>query len=316
MGNKKPFGGAIRRGGLSDVWAIVALEKKCFDADAWSADDFTDTLAAFAAALEAGADGIETDIFLTKDGEPVCIHDDELNLHVAGADPRGRDCGLVREKRWEDIRTLDVGQGQAIPHLRQLFELAARYPGAVLHLELKGPGTGETLGPVVRELCRETGVDPARVFFTGFDMIRLGLLRDAAPWAQISPAASSRIMFPFGYKGDRPPAWHRPLKAVMAAANRIYASDPYGFRLPLRRAALDEARAKLGPVALNVYFQEVNEKLLSYARANGLQIFAWTMRERNPAEDDSAANFVRRHRHDPDVHLITDYPASMLKLRR
>lgn len=45
MGNKKPFGGAIRRGGLSDVWAIVALEKKCFDADAWSADDFTDTLA-------------------------------------------------------------------------------------------------------------------------------------------------------------------------------------------------------------------------------------------------------------------------------
>ena len=48
------------------------------------------TLPAFALAMEQGADGIELDIHLTKDGELVVIHDEKLDRTTNGT-------GLVRD---------------------------------------------------------------------------------------------------------------------------------------------------------------------------------------------------------------------------
>ena len=76
------------------------------------------TLAAFRMGWENGANGVECDVHLTKDGQVVCIHDYNTkrlvgkNLEIANAE-------------WEDLRSLDVGswkdpawKGEGIPLLK------------------------------------------------------------------------------------------------------------------------------------------------------------------------------------------------------
>src|SRR5687767_5965470 len=60
------------------------------------------TLAAFQAAIEGGADGIEFDLQLAKDGVPVVIHDDDLK-GTASRDQR------VRDLTSRQLGKIDVG---------------------------------------------------------------------------------------------------------------------------------------------------------------------------------------------------------------
>ena len=70
------------------------------------------TLPAFAAAIAAGADGIEFDVRLSGDGVPVIIHDDTLT----------RTHGVRR--RVVDLSAEEL-RGFGVPSLRELFELMA-----------------------------------------------------------------------------------------------------------------------------------------------------------------------------------------------
>ena len=57
------------------------------------------TLAAFRLAEEQGADGIELDVQLTKDGQVVVIHDENI-------DRTGTGTGAVRDYTLEELRKL------------------------------------------------------------------------------------------------------------------------------------------------------------------------------------------------------------------
>jgi len=81
------------------------------------------TMAAFAAAVAAGADGIEFDVRLSGDGVPVIIHDDTLQRTV----------GL--KKRVVDLTAIEL-RAVDVPSLRELFELMTGNT-LVLYLELK-----------------------------------------------------------------------------------------------------------------------------------------------------------------------------------
>jgi glycerophosphoryl diester phosphodiesterase len=93
------------------------------------------TLAAFNLAFELGADGIELDVTLTKDGVPVVIHDDTVDRTTDG---RGKVSGMtVRE-----IQRLDAGKwfdskyrGEKIPTLEEA--LAYVPVGKIVNVELK-----------------------------------------------------------------------------------------------------------------------------------------------------------------------------------
>ncbi len=93
------------------------------------------TLTAFAAAVESGADGLELDIHLSRDGVPVVIHDETLERTTDG-------CGLVAEMTWQQLRQLDAGSwfssefaGESIPALEEVLET---FGGQLrLNLELK-----------------------------------------------------------------------------------------------------------------------------------------------------------------------------------
>src|SRR3954463_7417961 len=67
-----------------------------------SADEAEHTLAAYARALDEGADGLECDVRLTRDGHLVCVHDSKLDRTSNG---RGR----VSTKTLAELDSLDFG---------------------------------------------------------------------------------------------------------------------------------------------------------------------------------------------------------------
>src|SRR3954465_3224326 len=59
-------------------------------------------LAAYEAAIDSGADGLECDVRLTRDGHLVCVHDRRLNRTSNGK-------GLVSAKTLAELDVLDYG---------------------------------------------------------------------------------------------------------------------------------------------------------------------------------------------------------------
>lgn len=60
------------------------------------------TMHAFELAYELGAEGIETDVQLTKDRVPVLIHDERVNRTTNGT-------GYIKDLTWDQIKQLDAG---------------------------------------------------------------------------------------------------------------------------------------------------------------------------------------------------------------
>ncbi len=87
------------------------------------------TLAAFAAALEAGLKHLECDVLLSKEGAPVVFHDRDLR-RLCGVE------GTVHELELARLRRLSV-RGEPVPALEELVQLLRRHPGATLHIEAK-----------------------------------------------------------------------------------------------------------------------------------------------------------------------------------
>lgn len=89
------------------------------------------TLAAFAAAYDAGADGLEWDVHATADGVPVLTHDRSLARRTG--DDRN-----VDEATLEQIKQLDAGNGEQIPTLAEALALCAGR--GYLDIEVKQSG--------------------------------------------------------------------------------------------------------------------------------------------------------------------------------
>ncbi len=113
------------------------------------------TLHAFVAAVDRwGADVLELDAHLTRDGEVVVIHDPTVDRTTDGSGP-------VAELTWDDIRSLDAGarwrsvggdapfagRGIGVPRLSDLLE---RLPRTRLNIDAKAPDVAGPLVDVVR----------------------------------------------------------------------------------------------------------------------------------------------------------------------
>lgn len=71
-----------------------------------SADRPEHTLAAYQLALDEGADGVECDVRLTRDGHLVCLHDRRVDRTSSGT-------GVVSEMTLAELRELDFGSWHA-----------------------------------------------------------------------------------------------------------------------------------------------------------------------------------------------------------
>ena len=88
------------------------------------------TMAAFREAIAVGANGIEFDVRLTRDGIPVVIHDSTLQ-RTSGLPHR------IADLTWSELKTIEVGSWfarkknlppgsftqETVPSLRELFTL-------------------------------------------------------------------------------------------------------------------------------------------------------------------------------------------------
>jgi glycerophosphoryl diester phosphodiesterase len=107
------------------------------------------SLEAYRAAFDLGADGNEIDIRATKDGVLVCFHDDMLDGLLEAY-------GDVSDYSWETLqqfRFRDPGPFREqcrIPTLVEVFDLQKQYAG-LLHLDIKRP---ELIEPVMQLVGR------------------------------------------------------------------------------------------------------------------------------------------------------------------
>ena len=88
------------------------------------------TLLAFCKAIEQGVDAVEADIHITADDQLVVIHDSTLDRTTNGQ-------GKIRDCSLQEIRRLDAGQGERIPLLAEVIQLA-REAQIRLCAEIKG----------------------------------------------------------------------------------------------------------------------------------------------------------------------------------
>jgi glycerophosphoryl diester phosphodiesterase len=150
------------------------------------------TLTAYRLAIEQGADYVEQDLAITRDGILICLHDDTLerttNVEEVYPD-RGVTDPATGERHWlaadftfEEIRRLDAGSwfdkrfvGERIPSWDQA--VAAVGTGAGLYPELKTPA-----------LYRGRNINTARVFTDSFKRLGLDKRPSTALRAGLAPA--------------------------------------------------------------------------------------------------------------------------------
>jgi glycerophosphoryl diester phosphodiesterase len=202
------------------------------------------TLAAFRLAADLGAQAIETDLQLTRDGHIVLVHDDKLQRTTS-------ERGLVTAKTLDELKTLDAGSwfpkrvlrkrraasrfaGERIPTLEELLDLA-RERALYLYLEIKAPCAPGTEQAVVTAI-REAGA-LARCAVICFDPAVLGGVRQA----------DSAV--PLGYLFNR-----RQKDAVSRAVAA-------GAKIILPHAS------------------RVTSKLIAEAKREGLKVVTWTVND-------------------------------------
>ncbi|GAB2958257.1 glycerophosphodiester phosphodiesterase [Nonomuraea fastidiosa] len=97
------------------------------------------TIASYRVAEEVGVDELETDVRISSDGQLFMLHD--ATLDRTAADATGKDLGPVARLPWSRISAVDVGGGERVPTLEQMYQATTRF----VQLEIKDLAAIEAL---------------------------------------------------------------------------------------------------------------------------------------------------------------------------
>ena len=145
------------------------------------------TLGSFRSAIAAGCDLIECDVHLSSDGRLMVIHDHTLERTTDGT-------GLVRDHTAAELRKLDAGNGERLPLLQEVVELALGKVGLVIEIKqvpIQYPGLEEKLVAMLRQLG---AVQECAVVSFYHPSIRL--LREMEPTLQLGILEGARPIDP------------------------------------------------------------------------------------------------------------------------
>lgn len=139
------------------------------------------TLGSFALALQQGAEGIELDVHISRDGEIVVCHDPTLDRTTNGS-------GLICEKSWNEIKLLDAGSwfseayiGERVPLLSEVFELVPR--GILINVEVKHAYEGQMEKVLLAFLRESSRLED--VVISSFDHKVIRRIKQAEPEARV-----------------------------------------------------------------------------------------------------------------------------------
>lgn len=197
------------------------------------------TLPAFLLAVRQGADGVETDIHMTKDGHFVLCHDEEIARTSNGT-------GKIREMTLEQLRAYDFGgyrsteyEGTPIPTLEEFLEVVKGLDP--INIEIKGPfPEGTDMDAVYRRLYE---------------------LLDA--YGCVEKALFSSFQH----------SWLRELKErfPMLRTGLLYAGDPKTPEETLRLAREYQADA------VHPALHSIDREIVEACRKNGVDVNVWTV---------------------------------------
>lgn len=165
-----------------------------------AADCPENTLAAFKNAVELGADGVEFDVQLTKDGEVVVIHDEFIDRTMSGS-------GLVKDYTLAELRQMSAGEffspdfkDQKIPTLAEVLELVKELE--VINIELKNYLPYPGLEDKVLKLVDQLGVRD-QVIISSFNHESLQKVKKLQPEIKTGALLMSKLINPSDYAFKR-----------------------------------------------------------------------------------------------------------------
>lgn len=250
------------------------------------------TLSAFKRAMLDGADGIEFDVRLSRDGVPVVIHDATLaRTGLLKASVGALSCAELQQtdvgkwfNRHRAARTPASAAGQPggivefpdekLPSLTQVFDLFTHYGGRLLYLEMKSEASsGSNLTAEVVRLIRESSVGE-RVIVSSFDTSLVQQIKVLDSTIRTAALFEPRV------------------------------SDPVGL---VRRSKLIELSKACGADEISLHHTLASRRLIERAKQSQLSIVVWTVD--NP-------QWIKRARSWGIRALITNDPAAMVSYRR
>lgn len=175
------------------------------------------TLAAFAGALDIGVDYIELDVQMTKDGQLVVFHDDDLK-RITGAE------GAIRDYTLAELGALDAGSwfsssfaGERIPTLEEALALIEQGQCGV-YLELKDIGETPGFEESVLAAAGQCGMTD-RCVFASFRYDNLERLKELNPEIlTLYNTTSGKVTLPKEFPADYYGLWRESVTGELVAA--------------------------------------------------------------------------------------------------
>ena len=198
------------------------------------------TLLAFKQAIDDGADGIEFDVRLSRDGVPVVIHDASLK-RTALMD------SMVSNLTANELQQVNVGAffrntcNCPVPTLSEVFELFREVDG-MLYLEMKGEPVSEKLIHKVAATIAQHHI-ANKVIVECFDHSAIGALKIVAPGLRTAALFESRLCRPANLFSG----------AVLSAAKAVQANE------------------------IALHYTLVTNRLVVQATEEGFDVVVWTV---------------------------------------
>lgn len=214
---------------------IIAHRGASFDAP-------ENTVTAMKLAWTQKADASELDVYLSKDGKAVVIHDPNTK-RVAGVDKKVVDQSLA------ELRALDVGKwkgarfaGERLPTLEEMLATVAK--GKRILIEIK---SGPEIVPELNRLLRASGLKPEQTPIISFNAGVVAAVKKARPDLQAYWIVSMKPA-----KGKKPPT----AEELIARAKTIGAD---GLDLSADAALTAAFARKVKDAGLKLYVWTVND---------------------------------------------------------
>lgn len=158
------------------------------------------TLEAFQLAAEQGADSVELDVHLTRDGELLVAHDETIDRVSDGT-------GLIAEMTLAQLKKYTFNkphpeyENAKAPTLGEVYELLKPY-GLQINVELK---TGINPYPGIEEKCLELAAKAGmedKILYSSFNHMSLERLRALNPDVYCGALYESVLLRPWRYAKD------------------------------------------------------------------------------------------------------------------
>ncbi len=172
------------------------------------------TLEAFQLAVDQGADAVELDVHLTRDGKLLVAHDEKID-RVSDGTGFIAQMTLAQIKKHVFNKPHPAYEGALAPTLEEVFELL-KPTGLIINVELKNnvnpyPGLEEK----ALALAAKMGMED-RVLYSSFNHLSMVLVKQLNPQARCALLYGSVLIEPWQYaSAARMDALHPPYQHIL-----------------------------------------------------------------------------------------------------